>query len=194
MAQGGRLSALQRKRQISEELLPGQRTSRHAIERLDCCQEGAPPLLPFSSFLVRSYEVCHREAFLMAVPCVVTLEFAGGSGLDGLLGTSLPVTHSCQPRTTAKSVAQRSGGRLLSRRRFTVSVRQMKQIARMPIMVRRAPGARAVDAGWQPDRDGFRGTDLSYPVERLVGSAVVDGRQAQVGRDDRVAVLCARGQ
>src|SRR5262245_14518940 len=53
-------------------------------------------------------EVCHRKASLMAVPCVATLDFAGGSDLDGLLGTSLPVTHSCQPRTTAKSVAQRS--------------------------------------------------------------------------------------
>jgi hypothetical protein len=63
-------------------------------------------------------EVCQREAFLMAVPCVVTLDFAGGSG-HRLLGTSLPVTHSYQTRTTAKSVAQRSFSPSADQRRGT---------------------------------------------------------------------------
>src|SRR6266702_5569910 len=50
----------------------------------------------------------HREASLMAVPSVVTLDFAGGSGHRWTVGTSVPVTHSHQSRITAKSVAQRS--------------------------------------------------------------------------------------
>ena len=49
-------------------------------------------------------EVCHREAFLMAVPCVATLDFAGGSGLDGLLGTSLRIVAShAQQRRASRS-------------------------------------------------------------------------------------------
>src|SRR5262245_43844332 len=44
----------------------------------------------------------------MAVPCVVTLDFAGGSGHRWTVWQFVPVTHSHQSRITAKSVAQRS--------------------------------------------------------------------------------------
>src|SRR5690242_859882 len=41
----------------------------------------------------------------MAVPCIVTLDFAGGSGLDGLFCTSLPVTFAshAQQRRASRS-------------------------------------------------------------------------------------------
>src|SRR5215467_7998177 len=48
------------------------------------------------------------RSLLMTVPCIVRLDFAGGTGHRWTVGLSLPAPHSYRSRTTAKSDAKRS--------------------------------------------------------------------------------------